>query len=334
MERIAIVGVGPIGVSIGQSLMKRNLSNTEVVISSGDRAVMSAVSKLDAAHRTIGGLRQAVETAQLVILDAPLGELHELIEAVGPSIEPGAVVTDTVSVKGPVIKWADEYLPPDASFVGGHPLLKETPYSLDDADPGIFTGARYTVTPAESSDEQSIRTVVGLIEALGAKPVFLDPAEHDSYAAAMHYLPIVMSSAFVNSTAGSDGWREMHMLAESQFEVFGRHAASDPLDNEAMCLADPEALTHWIDQLILELYAFRNEIKDSSEDLIERFVSAWEHRAKWEADAVVPQEGVRIPSAGESIASAMLGEKLAQRLGALRQKEEQQDTRYRSRRSG
>ena len=332
MERIAIVGVGPIGVSIGQSLMKRNLSNTEVVITSGDRAVMSVVQKMEAAHRTIGGLRQAVETAQLVILDAPLGELRELMEAVGPSIEPGAVVTDTVSVKGPVIKWAGEYLPSDASFVGGHPLLKETPFSLEDSDPAIFTGAKYTVTPSDSSDEQSIRTVVGLVEALGAKPVFLDPVEHDSYAAAMHYLPVVISSAFVNSTAGSDGWREMHMLAESQFETFGRHASNDPLDNEAMCLADPDALAHWIDQLILELYEFRNEIKDSSEELIERFVSAWEHRAKWETDAVIPQEGVRIPSAGESIASAMLGEKLAQRLGALRRQEEQQDTKYRSRR--
>lgn len=160
MERITIVGVGPVGVSIGQSLMKRNLKNTEVVITSGDRAVMSAVSKMDAAHKTIGGLRQAVETAQLVILDAPLGELHELMEVIGPSIEPGAVVTDTVSVKGPVMKWASEYLPSDASFVGGHPLLKEVPLSIEDADPAIFAGAKYTVTPGDSSDEQSIRTVV------------------------------------------------------------------------------------------------------------------------------------------------------------------------------
>ena len=333
MERITIVGVGPVGVSIGQSLMKRNLKNTEVVITSGDRAVMSAVSKMDAAHKTIGGLRQAVETAQLVILDAPLGELHELMEVIGPSIEPGAVVTDTVSVKGPVMKWASEYLPSDASFVGGHPLLKEVPLSIEDADPAIFAGAKYTVTPGDSSDEQSIRTVVGLIEALGARPIFLDPAEHDSYAAAMHHLPVVISSAFVNSTAGSQGWREMHMLAESQFETFGRHATNDPLDNEAVCLADPESLVHWIDELILELYAFRTEIKDSSEELIERFVNAWELRAKWEADAVVPQDGVRIPSAGESIASAMLGEKLAERLRALRRKEEESENKHRSRRS-
>ena len=246
------------GVSIGQSLMKRNLSNTEVVITSGDRAVMSAVSKMDAAHRTIGGLRQAVETAQLVILDAPLGELHELMEVIGPSIEPGAVVTDTVSVKGPVMKWASEYLPSDASFVGGHPLLKVTPYSLEEADPSIFTGARYSVTPAESSDEQSIRTVVGLVEALGAKAGLPGPLRSMTRTRRpCTTCRSMMSSAFVNSTAGSDGWREMHMLAESQFETFGRHASNDPLDNEAMCLADPDALVHWIDQLILELYAFQ-----------------------------------------------------------------------------
>lgn len=125
----------------------------------------------------------------------------------------------------------------------------------------------------------------------------------------------------------------MHMLAESQFETFGRHATNDPLDNEAVCLADPESLVHWIDELILELYAFRTEIKDRREELIERFVHAWELRAKWEADAVVPQDGVRIPSAGESIASAMLGEKLAERLGALKRKEEESENKYKSRRS-
>ena len=319
------------GVSIGLSLMRRNLSNTEVVITSGDRAVMSSVSKMNAAHKTIGGLRSAIDGAQLVILDAPLGELRELFEAIGPSIEPGAVVTDVVNIKGPVMRWADEYLPSHASFVGGHPLLKQSPMSIEDSNPEIFNGAKYSVTPAESADEQSVRTVIGLVEALGAQPIFLDPAEHDSYAAAMHHLPVVLSSAFVNATAGSQGWREMHQLAEAQFDTFGRHAANDPLDNEAMCIADPDALAHWIDELILELYEFRNQIKDGSEELIERFVTAWELRAKWEAGAVVPSEGVRVPSAGESIASAMLGDKLAQRLGTLRSREEQPDTKYRFR---
>ena len=66
MERITIIGVGPVGVSMGLSLMKRKLNNTEIIISSGDRGVMSAVSKMNAANETVSNLRSAVEGAQQI----------------------------------------------------------------------------------------------------------------------------------------------------------------------------------------------------------------------------------------------------------------------------
>ena len=334
MERITIIGGGPIGVSIGQSLMRRNLSNTEVVITSGDRGVLSTVSKMDAAHRTVSGLGTAIDGAQLIILDTPIGELREMMESIGPSVDPGAVVTDTANIKGPVMRWAGEFLPKDATFIGGHPLLKAPPESLQEADPSVFAGAKYTVTPSEAADDQSIRTVVGLVEALGARPIFLDPSEHDSYAAAMHHLPVVMSSAFVTATAGSAGWREMHQLAESQFNSFGKHASNHPLDNEAMCMANPEALVHWVDQLILELYNYRNEISEDGDALLERFGKAWELRAKWEADAVVPRDGPNLPSARDSMMGAMLGSKLADRLSSSKKDDDDKGRSWGLRRRG
>lgn len=318
MERITIIGVGPLGVSIGLGLMKRRLHNTEVVISSGDRRVVNALSKMGAANETVSNLRSAVEGAQLVILDVPIGEMRELLEAIGPILDEGAVVTDTSATKTHILEWAETYIRDGVDFVGGHPLPKRMPNSIESADPSIFTDARYTVTPGKSADESSIRTVVGMIEALGSKPLFLDPAEHDSYAAAMHYLPLVMSSAFVNATAGSDGWREMHELADTNFDNFSRLASNDPLDNEAVCFASPDALVHWVDELIGQLYNYRNQIKDRDERLLERFVTSWELRARWEADAVVPDERIRLPSAAESMATAFFGDKLAKRMKSLR----------------
>ena len=318
MERITIIGVGPVGASIGLGLMRRDLKNTEVVISSGDRKITSAVSKMNAANQTIGNLRSAVEGAQLVVLDVPIGEMRELMEAIGPVLDEGAVVTDTSATKTPVLEWAETYIRSDVDFVGGHPLPKRMPNSVEYADASIFTDARYTITPGKKADESSIRTVVGLVEALGSKPLFLDPAEHDSYAAAMHYLPLVMSSAFVNATAGSDGWREMHELADASFDSFSRLASNDPLDNEAVCLASPDALVHWVDQLIGQLYGIRNQIKEKDELLLESFVNSWELRARWEADAVVPDSGPKLPSASQSMATAFFGDKLAQRMQSLR----------------
>ncbi len=250
-----------------------------------------------------------------MVLDASVGEVPELLEAIGPILDDGAVVTDTSAIKAPVLRWADRYLTGGATFVGGHPLPRRLPDAIEDADASIFQDVNYTVTPSESANADAIRTVVGLIEALGAKPLFLDPVEHDSYAAAMHYLPIVMSSAFVTATAGSAGWREMHKLAEAGFEDYSRLAGNDPMDNETVCLANREALVHWLDQLILELYGYRNQIKDGEQELLERFVEAWELRARWESGAVNSDDNAPLmPSASQSMASTFFGEKLASRL--------------------
>ena len=169
-------------------------------------------------------------------------------------------------------------------------------------------------SPAASADEGAVKTVVGMVELLGAKPVFLDPHEHDSYAAAMESLPVVLSSAFVTTAAGSESWREMHRLAAATFAEYSRLASEDPIDNEASCYSDPDALVHWIDQYIAELYAYRNKILNADDDLVERFIKAWESRAKWDAGAVVNEGGENaLPTAGESMATAFFGERLLKR---------------------
>ena len=80
MERITIIGVGPIGASIGRGLMARGLRETEVVISSRNRRVLKDVAKIGAADKTIANLRSAVSGARLVILDVSSAEMRELLE--------------------------------------------------------------------------------------------------------------------------------------------------------------------------------------------------------------------------------------------------------------
>ena len=73
--------------------------------------------------------------------------------------------------------------------------------TIEEADSTVFDGIDYCITPSKSASKQSVETVVNIANLLGAKPFFLDPHEHDSYAAAMNYLPIVLSSAFVTATS-------------------------------------------------------------------------------------------------------------------------------------
>jgi prephenate dehydrogenase len=313
LERITIVGMSPIGASIGLALKQARLSNTEIVGSSGDRAALSKAAKMGAMDKEISSLGAAVRDAQLIIIDMPFAEMRDLLDAIAPIVEDGCVITDTGTTKVRVLEWADSLLPKDVSFVGGHPLLRKSMQSLDEASASLFEGVEYSIMPSKRADEQAVKTVAGLIETLKARPLFLDLHEHDSYAVAMEVLPMVLSSAFVTTTTGSESWREMHKMATGRFAEVSRLASLDPLDNEASCLANPEALIHWIDQYITELYAFRNQIKEKSDDLVQSFIKAWEGRAKWDAGALSREKESTLPSAGESMAAAFLGERLINR---------------------
>ena len=314
MDRITIVGMGPIGASIGLALKRAHLPDLEVVGTSGNGRALSAASKIGAVDSTTGNLRSAITDAGLVILDTHVGETLEILEAIGPVLDDGCIVTDTCPTKVPLVSWAEKNLPRGISFVGGRPMPKSTPDSVEQADPSIFRDTEYCIIPSRSADQASVRTVVGMVERLEAKPLFLDPHEHDSYAAAMTYLPVVVSSAFMTATAGSESWREMHRLATSEFRHLSELASRDPQDSRDAAAANPDTLVHWLDQLITVLYDYRNRVKDGSDALLDSFINAWEAHARWEAGAVGEDEDrVRIPTAGDTMATFLVGGRLAER---------------------
>ena len=306
--------MGPIGASIGLALKRAQLRDLEVVGTSGNGKALSAASKIGAVDSTTGNLRSAITNAGLVVLDTHVSETLEILEAIGPVLDDGCIVTDTSATKAPLVAWAEENLPRGVSFVGGRPMPKTVPDSVEQADPSIFKDTEYCVIPSKTADQASVRTVVGMVERLEAKPLFLDAHEHDSYAAAMTYLPVVVSSAFVTATAGSDSWREMHRLATSEFRHISQLASSDPQDSRDAAMANPETLVHWLDQLITVLYDYRNRVKDGRDELLDSFINAWEAHAKWETGAMDDDEDrVRIPTAGDTMATFLVGGRLAER---------------------
>ena len=117
--RIAVLGVGLIGGSIG--LAARQRLGAEVAGFDPDPATLERGLELGALDRAGASLEGAVEGATAVFCAAPVGALPELVAlALGASAR-DAVVTDVGSTKLELIA----SLPDDASaerFIGGHPL--------------------------------------------------------------------------------------------------------------------------------------------------------------------------------------------------------------------
>jgi len=182
------------------------------------------------------------------------------------------------------MRWAAEFLPPSVHFVGGHPMAGKTE-SIEGADADLFKGATWVVTPSVRADEEAVRTVLGMISALGAEAYFVDPTEHDAYVAGISHLPFVMSAALMNAVSRDASWRDMKTLTAGGFRDVSRLASGSPAMHKDILLTNREAVGRWLDAFIAEVStvreALREEPDQASRTLEGYFTTARDARADW-----------------------------------------------------
>lgn len=319
MQRITIIGLGLIGSSIGMALRDARKRDVELIGYDADSKVQDAAKKMGAVDQTEWNLDNAVSGSDIVVVATPASAIPDVFEAISPYLKDGATVTDTASTKRAVLDWAVELLPRHVGFVGGNPLTGAGLNGQRDASEMLFHGERYAIVSAPTTHQSSVANVVSLVEDLGAKPFFLDRDEHDSFMAAVSGLPTVLSAALMSATAQSPSWGEISRFVGMDFNAMTGPSGNDPALNHSMCVTNPDMLTHWVDQLIVELQGIRSAIideqgrDDMSGPLADTFVRAWEARKRMEAGVEPSREMTRepLPSAGEGLLSMFLGRRAA-----------------------
>lgn len=308
-SRIAIIGTGLIGTSIGLNLCSRKDRNFEVVGADRDRGNARQAKKLGALDREVGSLEEAVEGAGLVILAVPVLAARSILAELGKFLAPGVVVTDTCSTKADVLRWATELLPDTAHFVGGHPMAGREKSGPEAAAADLFQGATWAITPSPKADEQAVGIVLGLVESLGAQAMYIDPEEHDQYAAAVSHLPLLMSVTLFRMVRDSVGWEDASLLAGPGFKDMTRLASGDPTMSRDIMLTNREAVVHWIGRLQEELTIARKAIAAGDDAVLDLFRSTQLDRDTFILNPPVRRrpEGPEAPSAQDAMSRLFVG---------------------------
>tara|TARA_B100001123_G_scaffold105661_2_gene122744 strand:+ start:431 stop:1474 length:1044 start_codon:yes stop_codon:yes gene_type:complete len=347
VDKITIIGLGLIGGSIGFAL-KANASD-RIYVSGYDKDFDEGrkAEKLKAVDKAHWKLDDALKDAKMVILAVPVLAIRDMMKTISEMLSPGCIVTDTGSTKLEIMKWAQDYLPEEVSFVGGHPMAGKEISGVSAADASLFKNARYAVIPGKGATEGAVNSVIGLVDLLGAKPYFVDAEEHDSYVAAVSHLPIIMSTALVSATSGSPSWREISKLAATGFRDVSRLASGDPVMNLDISVTNQESLLYWIDRVIEELQEFRQMVGNTGDEkglekLGDTFAKAWESREKWlrrfesgnddeDEDLSRPE----LPSFGAQMMDMLVGSRLRERyqdvLSSQQERAEERKGRHRRR---
>ena len=307
MERVAIIGLGLIGGSIGLAIKRSGVKDLHVVGNARTRETLQRAKKIGAIDEEARTAAEAVRDARLVIIAAPILATRPLFEEIAPALMPGAVVTDAGSTKGNVMRWAKELLPDTAHFVGGHPMAgKETP-GIDAADADLFREKTWVIVPSVTADQGAVKTVVGLAQLCGAAVSFMDAEEHDSYVAAISHLPLALSSALFSVVFGSAAWPELAHLASSGFRDTTRLASGSPEMAHDIMISNRDNVLHWIDRFQEELSRFRAAIAaGETEPVLEAFAKPQLERDNFMVNGA-PRRNLGDPIEKISFSDMMLG---------------------------
>ena len=295
--RVAVLGVGLIGGSIG--LAARRRTGAHVVGYDSEASALSSAVELGAIDEPAFAIGDAVSGADAVFIATPVGPAIETALLALGAAGAECMVSDVGSTKRAIVGSIS-----DARFVGGHPLAGAETAGVGSARDDLFDGATWYLTPlagsawpaagaASSASPEALRVdaapwaverLRGLIERFGARPVAIEPAAHDRLMASVSHLPHVLANVLVAQAARAvegDGMGERDALgAGPSFRDATRVAGANPAIWTDIYMSNRDLLTDALDAAIVELDAVRKALAGADADAL----AAWNERTRVERE--------------------------------------------------
>lgn len=270
-ERIAIVGVGLIGGSVGLALKAAGHAGEIVGIGRDAERLQEAMER-GAIDRGETDAVAGVDGADVVLLAVPMGAMRDALLAIRPGLGAGTIVTDTGSVKGSVVADARAVLESPARFVPGHPIAGTERSGVGAAFAELFRERRVILTPLDETDPDAVQRVSVLWARTGAQVECLAVTEHDELLAATSHLPHMLAFGLVDALARGGDAERVFRYAAGGFRDFTRIASSDPVMWRDICVANRDALLEALQAYREDLDALAAEVHAGDGDgLLARF---------------------------------------------------------------
>jgi prephenate dehydrogenase len=217
--KIAIVGTGLIGASIGLALRRAGFAGEIVGIDANPNEAAAAV-RIGAVSRA-GGFDDAAR-ADLIVLAVPVLAIMDCMRRLAPVLRPAQLVTDVGSTKLAIHELARTHFNGDGQsrFLPGHPMAGKESGGAALADASLFDGAMWLFTPLPGVASELETEWRAWVAKFGVRSMDLDAARHDRICAWVSHLPQMVSTAM--AAMFEDEFAEAPELAADFRAIGGR----------------------------------------------------------------------------------------------------------------
>ena len=223
-EQLTILAPGLLGGSVAKAAHARGLAR-RIVIWARRPEVRSQLSAQPWCTQVSDTPENAVRSASLVVLAAPVEKIVELARQIAPHLPAGALVTDVGSVKTKLCQLCTAAMPASATFVGSHPMAGSAKTGWENSDEALFAGRTCFVTPLANTPTTATESVAQFWRALGSTVTTVTPEQHDEIVAHISHLPQALATTLCSFLAQKKpAWRD---FAGGGLRDTTRIAASD-----------------------------------------------------------------------------------------------------------
>ncbi len=263
ITRVAIIGLGLLGGSIGLAVKARGLA---IATSGWDRdpAVRARAAERGLVGTVCERAEDAVAAADLVILCVPVGAMGDAARAIAPGLAPHAIISDVGSSKAAVASALAEALP-GACIIPAHPVAGTEQSGPDAGFATLFAGRWCIITPPDGVDPAALEALSDFWTALGSKVELMDAAHHDLVLAVTSHIPHLIAYTIVGTASDLEDVTQSEVIKYSAggFRDFTRIAASDPVMWRDVFLTNKGAVLEMLGRFTEDLTAMQRAIRSA-----------------------------------------------------------------------
>jgi prephenate dehydrogenase len=262
IERIAILGTGLLGTSVGLALRSAGFSGSIVGWNRSPEQAKVALS-MGALDSIATDALQAARDSQVVLLSVPIYATLDFMEQLSGLLGPDQLVTDVGSTKAQITAAAGRLFntPERAAFLPGHPMAGKECGGAAIADAQLFRGAVWLFTDVASWKRSAHSVSLAgdwreWVGRMGSRAIDLDSARHDELVAWVSHLPQFTATALSAlleeqvgaapelKDVGGRALREMTRLGASPWSMWRDIALTNTEAVEKVLFALEQRLAH------------------------------------------------------------------------------------------
>ncbi len=228
MKKIAIIGVGLIGASLGMALRRNGFASAVIGFGRSSQNLEKAV-QIGAIDRFEATIREACVGAEIVVIAASLGATAGILREVEACVADDTIITDVGSVKGSVVRDARVILGAKfGKFVPGHPIAGNEKSGAEAAIPDLFRDHKVILTPTAATTLEAVNQIEKLWTELGSEVVKMSVESHDRALAMTSHLPHLLAYNVMDTLLRQEDSASLLEFSAGGFRDFTRIASSNP----------------------------------------------------------------------------------------------------------